>query len=201
LEDILSFPKKIMEWDKDVLLLQDQLTRTHLVYVDKFGILRDSISRRIMKLYLRYSQNGDETYSQKCAQAKAIYTGRLKDINEQQFTHLWAIEYLYLSLLSSETLIKTNKGRKELRQSFWGPDDSILPSDTVLFSCLDLLARGRDIRRLIRPLQSALNEDWDFQFTLNYYFRSETYDNKWFSILISKLQTYFNNMSYKSGVI
>jgi len=197
LDDILASPDKILKWDKDVLLLQDHLTYTSLVQVDKYGILRDGISRRIMTLKQRYSQDNGISYPSKCLQARNIYQHRLQDPSEQQLAHFWAIEYLYLTLHASEETVKTKKERDSLRTSFWGPSENIelLHPNTILHECLNMLTNHRDGRRVIRLLQRALNDDWDFQFTLNYYLREDRYDYKWFSLLQSKIQNYFTGLA------
>lgn len=194
LEDIQEQPEKFLEWNKDVYRLADHLTYTQLVQVDDVGILRDSISRRIMTLYLRFNNPNPEDYQKRCRQANKIYEKRLKDKDDPIPPHFWAVEYLYSYLHASLQNNNSINDRRSLRYSFWGnDDDDFLSQDSVLFSCLQLLTERQDPRRILRPLQGSLNKDWDFQFTINFFLREQHYEPKWFSTLISKIQSYLTN--------
>ena len=192
LEEILRHEPKIVNWAYSFIDLADYLTGTHLVSWDENGyLLKDDITRRIMSLYLRYYDEDAQLFSSRCAQAREFYQHRLNEKLDSTPPVRWAIEYLYQSLQMMISETHTIQGRSQLRQIFWGNSDESAPEpNTALYNCLSMLVNGRIPKFQIDALQRALQNDWEFRFTLNYFLREENFDTKWFGNLLAKVRAF-----------
>jgi hypothetical protein len=199
LEEILKYENEIVDWLYGPLELADYLTETHLVAWDESGyLLRDDITRRIMALYMRYSEVYSQLFSARCIQAKEIYKRRLINKEEAAPPARWAIEYLYQSLQAQVPKSQTPDGRSEIREAFWGTTDETAPRPgTDLHECLLMLVLNRDALVQTDALQRALDNDWELHFTLNYFFRGKTYETKWFGILLAKIRAFVSAQGKK----
>lgn len=190
LRDMLAEDNSIVkvEKGKDANGLLTDLTQTYLVRPVSAYLYKDSISRRIMTLSLRNSKCDAETsFSERCERARDFYRFRLHD-KEDPSPYRWAIEILYQSLQMHANEIDSLEGRRELRRLFWGEDDpSSLPQDSMLYECLSSLVEERDAWEQLRALKRVLKgkDEWEFRFTLNYFLRDETYENRWSDNILS----------------
>ncbi|HDQ71844.1 MAG TPA: hypothetical protein ENN19_07075 [Chloroflexi bacterium] len=189
LRDILAEENPIVEWGNGTLELADELTKTSLVSQTDDGYLyRDSISRRIMTLFLCNSECDAETsFSKRCEKARDFYKRRLQDEKDTAPPCRWAIEILYQSLQMHVNEIDSLEGRRNLRRSFWGEDDSSsLSEKSTLYECLSILVGGRDAQEQLGALKHVLKgkDEWEFRFTLNYFLRDETYENRWSDVIL-----------------
>lgn len=199
LEEILQHESQIVNWAHGFTELADYLTGTHLVSWDDSGyLLKDDITRRIMSLYLRYYNEDAQLFSIRCVQAREFYQHRL--MFDSTSPARWAIEYLYQSLQMMISETQTIEGRSRLRRFFWGSSNESSPEpDTALYDCLMMLVSERVPRLQIDALQRALQNDWEFRFTLNYFLREENFDTKWFGILLAKVRAFLSNINRESG--
>jgi len=195
LEEIITSRYKIPSQFTDFNDIVDKLTQTYLVsWDDQIGhLLRDTISRRIMAIYLRSVADVDPNYIDRCYIAKEIYRHRLIDLSDVVPATRWAVEYLFQALQIATKQIGTIQGRRELRRAFWGEtDDSAQPPspNTFLYNCLTDLIENRDMRIQIEALQRIMHADWEFKFNVNYYLRDDIYNQIWFGVLLSKTQSF-----------
>jgi hypothetical protein len=147
----------------DAYQLENELTATYLV-TRKHGFLQDDITRRLLAIRLRHEQLA--YFVKVCEAAKEIYAEHLADPKTTR-PEIVAIELLYqeLQLRYYLRMPGTQEERAELADEFF----------SVLEGCLQMLVAERDAREMIANVIAALEEDWEFQFVINYLLRGETY--------------------------
>lgn len=194
LEDIINHEPKILIWERGPDQLADFLTQTHLVSWDESGyLLRDDIVRRVFALHTREYDERADLFSVRCTQAREIYKRRLGRSEETAPPVRWAVEHIFQSLQIGIPKIATIQGRSELRRSFWGADDESAPEPgTDLFDCLSMLVDDRDPQVQIAALERALSaeREWELHYTLNFFFRDQAYETKWFGMLLVKVRAF-----------
>jgi len=157
----------LIKWEQSEIKLEDSLLQTYLVN-RKDGFLQDDISRRLLAIHLR--RNDLDRFLRICEQAISFYEGRLNDPKSWR-PDIIAVELLFQKLLY---ISYEEKGSKE----------DFLNTVTDI---LNILVSGRD-SMIVMDFIQLLEEDWEFQFTLNYLFREGNYkDNYPFNELKKKV--------------
>ena len=141
--------------------LEDKLTNAYLI-IRKDGFLQDDITRRMLSRYLL--QKDRHTLVEMCRVARDIYTQLLPTSIRPD---LLIIEFLYQELQIGyyRNPEQTKERRKELAVNFW----------TFVPQYLNQLVDGRDVREIMTIFTDSLENDWEFQFTLNYFSREDAY--------------------------
>ena len=159
--------------------LADGLTGTYLL--DWRGrLLRDDTTRRLLAIRLR-QEVGTAAFSARCRQAQTLCADHLREPTIQM-PEMWAIEFMFQALQQYAGAIQTYQRRKKIRQSFFGeaaPD------------ALQLLVDGRDARVEQNALERALEVDWEFRFTVNYFLRQDKYDDEPYQELQRRIDDFF----------
>jgi hypothetical protein len=150
----------------DEFNLADVLTNTYLLSWDG-RLLKDDITRRLLALrFLR--EIGHRGFSRYCQDAQKICGARLQDPTTQA-PERWAIEYLFQDLQQHAGKIQDDKQRTAIRKTFF---------ETTLPTAMDLFLKKRDARIEKQALKQALEKDSEFGFTVNYYLRTDQYNNE-----------------------
>lgn len=179
--------KQILDNDvsvaKDEFDLADKLTATYL-FDWKGRFLRDDITRRLLAIGLRHER--PQEFSELCRQAQEICAKRLRQSNVQR-PEMWMIEYLFQSLQQHANVILDPAQRLFIRDTFLNEDVS---------KALRMLVDDRNIppenrREEQNALTQAMEEDWEFRFTVNYYLRKDQYTNEPFSQLQQQIALFF----------
>lgn len=169
--------------NKNEYNLADDLTATYL-FDWKGRFLRDDITRRLLACRLRHEMA--EIFPSRCQQASNICEDYLQQPNVQS-PEMWTIEYLFQSLQQHANAILEPAQRALIRQQFFSED---LPK------ALQIFINARDIpperwRREQNALNQAMKEDWEFQFTVNYYLREEQYSDEPYNKLEQQIKLFF----------
>ncbi len=164
LREALKHPPYAPEF-ADEFDLQDKLRRTYLMDADGM-YLRDSIARKLLSIWL-LNDVGPRQFAFQCAQAREICRQRLQAPVTQQ-PDRWLLEYLYQSLQGRIAEIQEPGSRNAIRENFFQED---LPQGFNLF------ASARDPREYRISIEKTLNEDWEMQFTVNYFLRENRFDD------------------------
>jgi hypothetical protein len=159
--------------------LADELTGTYLLDWEN-RLLRDDITRRLLAMRLR-QEVGAEGFSSCCQQAQTICADYLQEPTTQM-PEMWAIEYLFQSLQQYTDLIRDVAKRSRICQSF---------SDEMR-KALELLTDGRNARVEQNALKQALDKDWEFRFTVNYYLRKDRYSDEPYEKLQGEIDSFFS---------
>jgi hypothetical protein len=154
--------------DMDAYALSDLLTGAYLLNWDG-RFLTDDIIRRLLAINLRYEDA--DTFAAYSEQAQETYKHHITNPMTLG-PDRWAIEYLFHVLHKHACSINNNPDfRQALARTFF---------EQEVPQTLELLVEGRNIpRRQWRAekeaVSRALKEDWEFQFTINYYLRNTHY--------------------------
>lgn len=150
----------------DEIDLSDKLTGAALLNWDNY-LLHDDITRRLMCLGLRNDRRDE--FVRFCQNAQTVCEERLRDTSTPTPTpDRWAIEYLFQFLQQHALLISKPEQRRELRNIFISQE---LPK------VLQWLRAGRRPKEQKRFLLWAIDQDWEFMFTVNYYLRHTEYND------------------------
>ncbi len=175
--DEAVFPEHESEFD-----LADELTGTYLMDW-KGRLLRDDITRRLLAMRL-LQEIGPRSFAVHCQRAQAICVERLQD-SSAQMPEMWTIEFLFQSLQQHAEDIKDRQKRMEIRQAFLGQ---------ALLQALQLLVDGRKAREERYALKRALEADWEFQFTVNYFLREDEYNDEPHEELSQRIDDFFRSI-------
>ncbi len=162
---------KLVQWTTNEYDLKGKLLQTYLVS-SKNGFLQDDITRRLLAIHLRKT-NLNHFFSV-CEESISFYKARLKD-PETYRPDIIAVELLFQKL---QHIHYKQHGSKA--QFFQNLDEVI-----------NTLLSGRDSQSVLEGFIEILDEDWEFRFTFNYFFREDVYDNEYpFNELMQKVTNF-----------
>lgn len=145
----------------------DDLVRTYLVRWEKH-LLRDNIIRRLLSIRLR--QEEEKIFHLQCTKAQELCLKRLTD-GDARDPEVWVIEFLFQVLQEHTFSVHDRLKRAEIRNQFFNEK---LPN-----VCGLLLSKSHySTSEKIRVLKDYIDNDWEFQFTVNYYLRERDYNEK-----------------------
>ena len=153
--------KKSIRWSKSEYDLETALLQTYIVSKEA-GFLKDDITRRLLAIHL--CRTKPKHFKEICEQAVEFYTSQLENPAVYR-PDILALELLFqkLQLLHCEQNLNKEQFFKELDNT------------------LHLLTDGRQEagKDIVNGLIDLLEHDWEFQFTLNYYLREESYNDEY----------------------
>jgi hypothetical protein len=161
--DEAVYPEHESEFD-----LADELTGTYLMDW-KGRLLCDDITRRLLVIRL-LREIGPRSFAKHCQRAREICKSRLQELNAQT-PERWAIEYLFQSLQQHTEDIQVRQKREEIHQGFF---EQTVPEALQLLTSVD----SRHAREEQNALKRALEADWEFHFTVNYFLRQDEYNDE-----------------------
>jgi hypothetical protein len=183
--------KKVFQADaavqpNDPYDLADTLTATYLLaWNGRF--LQDGITRRLLAIRLRQEMPAE--FQTRCREAMQLCAERIEERNVQR-PEIWIIEYLFLALQQHAHLLHSLQERQRIEQYFL---------EVPLREAIELFLVKREVppedwRFEINTLSQTMEGDWEFRFTVNYYLRAESYDEKPFGRLQQQLQAYYREL-------
>jgi len=172
---------KAFQYAKDEYGLKEDLGETYLYDTSQERYVGDAIVRRMLVLHLRHNDSVSNFVSF-CAEAYTMCQSLLEKRNGIQDRNMWALECMYQALQKNVDLIKTLEKRLELRKAFFEitvPDvleSFVLGSKRRKKSTVAI--DSREVTQELKSLIHSMNQDWDFRFTVNYFLRGKSYDDK-----------------------
>jgi hypothetical protein len=168
----------------DAQNLADKLTATYLL-TWKGPLLRDEITRRLLAIRL-WHEMPEEEFRKHCQQARTMCADYITTPNVR-VPEMWVIEYLFQSLQQHATIIQDPEHRKRVRKEFFEKD---VPC------ALRMFVEQREVPLMSKQeekyaLEQALQNDWEFQFTVNYYLREGQYGDAPYTELHKQIDRYF----------
>lgn len=159
--------------------LADALTKSYLMtWQGRF--LRDDITRRLLVLrFLR--EIGTKQFRLHCQRARKICVTQLQSASTQ-IPERWTIEYWFQSLQQYTEEVSSQQRRCEIKEHFFNHD---------LSTGLQLLVKNRAPRVEHAALKRALETDWEFGFTVNYYLRDKQYSDQPYQDLQENIDSFF----------
>jgi hypothetical protein len=158
--------KGFIDWDRSEDALIDQLKRTYLVN-QKEGFVQDDITRRL--LAIRLSKSNPDRFSRINQVSLSFYEDRLA--SEQPYRP---------DILAVEAFFQ--------RLQYYHPND--LSSKQViewLSTLTESLSEGRDLE-VVQGFVELLEKDWELQFMVNYYLRTDGYRDEPFNRLLMEVR-------------
>jgi len=163
--------------------LADDLTATYLLG-RKGRLLQDDITRRL--LAIRQWHDMPEEFLKRCVQARDICANHMQEPNVQM-PEKWVIEYLFQSLQQHAATIQDPSHRSSIRETFFTRD---VPGALQMFlGGRSIPAKSRRAEHVV--LSQALDADWEFRFTVNYYLRGDQYNEEAYGELQQKINDFF----------
>jgi len=151
-------------------------------------LLRDSITRRLLATRLcRESSPG--AFVGRCQQVQRICHEYLQGSSAQR-PHLWAIESWFQFLQGHAGEIQDADRRAEIKQAFL---------DVAVHQVLALLIENRNLRGQSEVLLRTLSDDWEFQFSVNYFLRQDHYTAEPYESLVGQIDAFFSAEIGKQG--
>ncbi|MCP4350708.1 MAG: hypothetical protein GY795_35010 [Desulfobacterales bacterium] len=171
---------KIIETD-DEYDLSDELTNAYLIKRGKDGFLQDDITRRLLSI--RLYQESKEEFLKISEIAIKIYSDTLSTSIRPDVI---IIELLYQKLQLGYYKLEsdTESERKSLADSFF----------STLNDHLKKLIDKRDSREMIDLFSDTIENDWEFQFVLNYFLRMENYNDQPFNRLKQQINDFCKSL-------
>lgn len=171
--------------------LADKLTGTY-IYERKDYLIEDDIVRRLLAINQwmpETAQPGGNSFANRCCTAQTMCRQRLQDPRVERAKE-WAIEYLFQGLQQHAGTIDRPDNRRALRQSFFEQD---LPAALNLFIHRQNVS-PQDYQAEWPALLGALEKDWEFQFTVNYYLREDGYNTQPYWQVLAWINEYFKRL-------
>ncbi len=165
----------------DEYQLADALTTRYLLDW-KGRFLRDEIARRLLTIKLR--NEAPNEFPKRCEQAVGICADRLRQSNVSS-PETWTIEYLYQLLQCHANGIQEPKQREKMRDDF---PDQVHKALGIFYDRKVLSEKWRGERA---ALTQAIKEDWEFQFTVNYYLRDNNYNENPYNNMMQQIDKFF----------
>ncbi len=163
----------------DAYHLADELTTSRLL--ERNGrFLQDNITRRLLAIRLQHLMSDE--FHRLCQHAQDVYAERLQG-PKVQMPERWTIEFLFQSLQQHANIILEPNGRHIARRRFFDID---LPKALGMWK---LVSENR--REEQNALSQAIEDDWEFRFTVNYYLREDEYSKKSYEDLRRYLDRFF----------
>jgi hypothetical protein len=153
--------------------LADKLTSTFLLSWHG-RLLQDDITRRLLAIRLREEE---ERFPEWCRQAQQICANHIQRPTTQS-PEMWAIEFLYQVLQEHAPEIHDAEQRASLGERFF---DKVSQALTWLLD-------GRQKEIELRALKEALENDWEFRFTVDYFLRADGYSDAPSSRLYTQIE-------------
>ncbi len=163
--------------------LADELTATYL-FERKGRFLRDDITRRL--LTIQAWRQSPDVFSKRCNEAQDICVARLREPNIQM-PEIWMIEYLFLFLQRHVSIVHDTMQRRAIWDRFM--DEEV--SRALHMFVTERNIRPEDRREEQNALEQAIQEDWEFRFTINYFLRADQYNDEPVQALHRKVEHFF----------
>ncbi|MHC5614880.1 MAG: hypothetical protein ACYTXA_28855 [Nostoc sp.] len=180
-----------LPFSDDSFKLNAELTKTSIFTRDKM-VIKDGMTRRLLVIgLLRESSPGN--FQELCSEAADIclkYIHELKSKNDSAAAGIWSMQYFFQILQQHAGFINFGPNslayRQELRKDFF---DKTVEETLGIFQNTD----REQIHDFLCTLKSEVENDWEFQFVVNYYLHNEEYNDAPYKYLIQRLDEAIQN--------
>ncbi|MEH2054332.1 hypothetical protein [Nostoc sp.] len=180
-----------LPFSDDIFKLNAELTKTSIFTRDK-TIIKDGMTRRLLVIGL-LRESSPDNFQSLCSEAAQIcweYIHELKSKNNSAFAGTWSMQYFFQSLQKHAGFINCGPNslayRQELRQDFF---EKTVEETLGIFRNTD----REQFHEFIYTLKSEVENDWEFQFVVNYYLHNDEYNDTPYRDLIQKLDEAIQN--------
>ncbi|MCF2146345.1 ATP-binding protein [Desmonostoc muscorum LEGE 12446] len=180
-----------LPFSDDSFKLNAELTKTSIFTRDK-TIIKDGMTRRLLVIGL-LRETSPDNFQKLCSEAAQIcweYIHELKSKNNSAVAGTWSMQYFFQSLQQHAGFINFGANslayRQKLRQDFF---DKTVEETLEIFRNTD----REQMHEFLYTLKSEVENDWEFQFLVNYYLHNDEYNDTPYRDLIQKLDEAIQN--------
>jgi|GEM_PF-6440457 hypothetical protein len=171
----------------DHFKLNTELAKTSIFTRDK-TVIKDGMTRRLLAIGL-LKESSPEKFQEICREAAQIcwdYIDYLKSQNNSAVAGTWAMQYLFQCLQQHAGFINFDDHSLSYRQTI-----SKNFFDNTVKAVIDIFcSKDQDkihAHDFLCTLKSEIEDDWEFQFVVNYYLRGEQYNDSPYTSLIRQI--------------
>ncbi|MEH2196568.1 MAG: hypothetical protein V7K98_28545 [Nostoc sp.] len=182
-----AFQRFQLPFSGDSFKLSAELTKTSIFTREK-TIIKDDMTRRLLVIGL-LRESSPESFRELCSEAAEIclgYIHELKSKNDSAVAGIWSMQYFFQILQRDAGFINSLAHRQKLRKSFF---DQTVEETLGIFRNTD----REQFHEFIYTLKSEVENDWEFQFLVNYYLHNDEYNDTPYRFLIQKLDEAIQN--------
>ena len=162
----------------DCYNLQELLTQTNIFQQEPY-LVKDCLVRRL--LAIRIWRTNPLRFLELNLHAQDFCLANIA--NTPSPPYVWALEYLFQFLHGSVLQVQDEAQRNALRDNFY--KNAVPQMLAAYLGRSGLTAQTK--RGEMKALKERLKQDWEFQFTINYYLRHDQYDNSPYQELVERL--------------
>jgi len=175
--------RPLILWQGTAVQLGDALSHTKLLRW-QYRLLRDDITRRMLALGVRMTAGPE--FVELSRTARQTFDAYLQQYGVASVPEIWFIEALYEELQCHVLGIESVESRMALRQEFL---EGLVPE------YLRKLVQKREAAQEKVQLEAALNEDWEFRFTVNFFLRGRSFDDEPYKAFQKVVSNYFERQA------
>ncbi|AUT00701.1 hypothetical protein CLI64_09985 [Nostoc sp. CENA543] len=175
----------------DSFKLNTELTKTSIFTRDK-TVIKDGMTRRLLVIGL-LKESSPEQFQQMCCQGADIcweYIHQLKAKNDSANAGIWSMQYFFQKLQQHAGFINCGNNslayRQKLRENFFA--ETVEETISIFYN-----TDREQIHEFLSTLKSEIEQDWEFQFLVNYYLHNDEYNDIPYRNLIQKLDEAIEN--------
>ncbi|MBN2003184.1 MAG: hypothetical protein JXA21_07480 [Anaerolineae bacterium] len=165
--------------------LADILTESYL-FSRQGRWIKNNITRRLLALWLRHNL---EEFKKMCENAMELCFKRLQKSKRHE-PEVWVTEYWFQYLQASTGIIQDIEKRAMVRTVFWNEN---FPH--IMYEYFEPDDLDDDVKQEKERLLKRIREDWEFQFTLNYYLREDHYTELPYQKLLQSIEAFDPTMN------
>jgi len=180
-----------LPFSDDSFKLNAELTKTSIFTRDK-TIIKNGMTRRLLVIGL-LRETSPDNFQKLCSEAAQIcweYIHELKSKNNSAVAGTWSMQYFFQSLQQHAGFINFGANslayRQKLRKDFF---DKTVEETLGIFRNTD----REQMHEFLYTLKSEVENDWEFQFLVNYYLHIDEYNDTPYRDLIQKLDEAIQN--------
>ncbi|BAY79600.1 hypothetical protein NIES25_60850 (plasmid) [Nostoc linckia NIES-25] len=180
-----------LPFSDDSFKLNAELTKTSIFTRDK-TIIKNGMTRRLLVIGL-LRETSPDNFQKLCSEAAQIcweYIHELKSKNNSAVAGTWSMQYFFQSLQQHAGFINFGANslayRQKLRKDFF---DKTVEETLGIFRNTD----REQVHEFLYTLKSEVENDWEFQFLVNYYLHNDEYNDTPYRDLIQKLDEAIQN--------
>ncbi|MFN6564686.1 MAG: hypothetical protein RMY28_033495 [Nostoc sp. ChiSLP01] len=180
-----------LPFSDDSFKLNAELTKTSIFTRDK-TIIKNGMTRRLLVIGL-LRETSPDNFQKLCSEAAQIcweYIHELKSKNNSAVAGTWSMQYFFQSLQQHAGFINFGANslayRQKLRKDFF---DKTVEETLGIFRNTD----REQMHEFLYTLKSEVENDWEFQFLVNYYLHNDEYNDTPYRDLIQKLDEAIQN--------
>lgn len=184
---------ELPEFDsKSVAFVYRELVTSGLleIYNSRGGFLSHDMTRKMLVLHKR-SDLTPRKFKMECPKAQNVYYGLMEQYPDNNSSHLWAIEILYLFLLSEVSIFWLSSNKKNQNSAREKRRQLLDAEVSLITGALEKFARD-EIEINVFEMVEAMRKDLELKFLFNNYLQINQSENNEFAEYLSNFEKMFS---------